>query len=74
MIEFSIVGDTKTPLLRCILFFSKAKKKQDKKLPKTSFHSAKRESRVITGEKVPFVFVEIITSVLLFRKKSFRHV
>ena len=31
IIEYKIVGDTKTPLLRCIPFISKVKKLQEKK-------------------------------------------
>ena len=53
-IEYNIVGDTKTPLLRCILFISEVKNGEE-----ISFHSIKRELRDTAGEKNPFVSVGI---------------
>ena len=90
IIEYNIVGDTKTPLLRCISFISKVKNGdiistgqyvnyqsftnlQFENLLKNSFHSIKIELRDTTGEKIPFVSVEITRVVLLFRKISDNH-
>ena len=56
LIEYNIVGDTKAPVLRCILFIS--------------FHSIHIELRNTSGEKIPFLNVGIIGLVLMFRKPS----
>ena len=89
IIEYNIVGDTKTPLLRCFPFISKVKNGdistrqymyyqsftnlQFKKLLKNSFHGIKIELGDTTGEKIPFVSVGIRRVVLLFRKISDNH-
>ena len=68
IIEYNIVGDTKTPLLRCIskvkngdivstgqyMNYQSFTNLQFKKLLKNSFHSIKIELRDTTGEKNSF--------------------
>ena len=85
IVEYNIVGDTKTNLLRCIPFISKVKNGdiymnyqnfpniQFKKILKNSFHSIELELRDSYGEKVPLNSVGVTRAVLMFRKTSDNH-
>ena len=87
--EYKIVGDTKTPLLRCFPFISKLKSGdittgqymnyqtfsnlQFRPLLRNSFHSIHIDLRVTRGRKIPFVSVGITRLVLMFPKASNIH-
>ena len=84
IVEFSIIGDTKAPILRCFPFNNKIQRDsisvtkysnyvsfdnlQFRRLLKNSIHSIKVELRSPTGELIPFVAVGITRLTLLFRK------
>ena len=84
IVEFSIIGDTKAPILRCFPFNNKIQRDsisvtkysnyvsfdnlQFRRLLKNSMHSIKVELRSPTGELIPFVAVGITRLTLLFRK------
>ena len=84
IVEFSIIGDTKAPILRCFPFINKIQRDsisvtkysnyvsfdnlQFRRLLKNSIHSIKVELRSPTGELIPFVAVGITRLTLLFRK------
>ena len=85
LVEYNIVGDTKTPLLRCFPFISKLKGKhiitagqymnyqtfsnlQFRHLLKNSFRSIHIDLRGPSGEKIPFVTVDITRLASMFRK------
>ena len=84
IVEFSINGDTKAPILRCFPFNNKIQRDsisvtkysnyvsfdnlQFRRLLKNSIHSIKVELRSPTGELIPFVAVGITRLTLLFRK------
>ena len=94
LVEYSIVGDTKAPLLRCFPFISKLKggdiittgqymnyqtlsNLQFRSLLKNSFHSIHIDLRDKSGEKIPFVSVDITRFDLMFTKVSsilFQHI
>ena len=84
IVEFSIIGDTKAPILRCSPFINKIQRDaisvteysnhvsfhnlQFRRLLKNSIHSIKVDLRSPTGELIPFVAVGITRLTLLFRK------
>ena len=84
IVEFSIIGDTKAPILRCFPFNNKIQRDsisvtkysnyvsfdnlQFRRFLKISIHSIKVELRSPTGELIPFVTVGITRLTLLFRK------
>ena len=84
IVEFSIIGDTIAPILRCFPFNNKIQRDsisvtkysnyvsfdnlQFRRLLKNSIHSIKVELRSPTGELIPFVAVGITRLTLLFRK------
>ena len=89
LVEYNIVGDSKTPLLRCFPFISKLKgadittgqymnyqtfsNPQFRPLLKNSFHSIHIDLRDTSAEKIPPVTVGITRLVLRFRKVSNIH-
>ena len=88
LVEYSIVGDTKAPLLRCFPFISKLKggdiittgqymnyqtfTNLQFRL-KNSFHIIHIDLRDTSGQKIPFVSVGITRFVLMLRKASNIH-
>ena len=86
IVEFTIAGNTKTPLLRCFPFISKLKlliksnrtirelsNLQSSRLLKNSFHSIHIDLRHTFGEKISFVSVGITRLLFKFRKVSDNH-
>ena len=77
-IEYNILGDTKAPLLHCILSISMLKagdkittgEYKNYQEFKKFFHSIHFDLRDMRGEKKPFVSVGIADLVLMFRKAS----
>ena len=90
LVEYNIVGDTKTPLLRCFSIILKLKggdnlttgqymnyqafsNLQFRPLLKNSFQSIQFALRDKSGEKKPFVSVDITRLILMFRLVSNSH-
>ena len=85
IVEYSIVGDVKVPLLRSFPFTAKFKQDiapiqymsymsfdnlQFRRLLKNNFHSITIEARTVTGELIPFAAIGSTRVTLLFRKIS----
>ena len=89
LIKYNIIGNTKTPLLRCFPFFSKLKagdvittgqyinyqtfSNLQFKPLPKTFHSSHIDLRDMSREKIPFVSVDITRFVLMFREASKIH-
>ena len=89
LIEYSVVSDTKVPLLRCFPFISKLKagdiittgqymnlqtySNQFGPLLKNSFHSVHIDLRDTSGKKMPFLSVGVTRLGLMFKKASSIH-
>ena len=85
IIEHSIVGHVKAPILRCFPFRQRLKNNQIemcelmsfhtfdtlqfRNVMKKSFNNKKIELRAQTGEKIPFAGVGVTRATLMFRKK-----
>ena len=83
IVEYSIIGDTKAPVLRCFPFAHKLEREtinvtkftnhtafdnlQFRKVLKNSIHSIQIELRAATGELIPFVAVGVTRLTLMFR-------
>ena len=89
LIKYNIIGNTKTPLLRCFPFISKLKagyvittgqymnyqtfSNLHFKPLLKTFHSSHIDLRYLSREKIPFVSVDITRFVLMFREASKIH-
>ena len=86
IVEYSVIGDTKAPVLRCFPFEQRLSRDrisvtkfisnnsfdnlQFRRLLRNSIHSIRIELRTQTGELIPFVSVGLTRVSLLFRKQK----